>query len=93
MSLSTTRAMNYFLNFIALGFNSSNSLITCDVPKGTLFLISINDTCCLSSILKFILFADGTNLFHSSKSIDDLQHVVNHEMAAFLSGLKQTGYH
>ena len=72
---------------------SSNGHITCGVPQGSilgplLFLIYINDICCASSVLKFILFADDTNLFYSSKSISDLQHVLNQEMAALSEWFK-----
>ena len=42
----------------------------------------------LISVLKFVLFADDTNLFYSSKSISDLQHVLNHEMAALSEWFK-----
>jgi len=33
-------------------------------------------------VLNSILFADDTNLFYSSKSISELQQVLNNEMAA-----------
>jgi len=56
------------------------------------FVIYINDTCCSSRILKFILFADDTNLFHSSKSIDDLKQVLNHEMAALSEWFNTRSY-
>ena len=59
--------------------------IKCGVPQGSvlgplLFVLYINDIVNSSSILKFILFADDTNLFHSSKSPDDLLKTVNCEL-------------
>jgi len=88
---------NYLTNrvqFVSIeNVYSSSGHITYGVPQGSilgplLFLIYINDICCSSSVLKFILFADDTNLFYSSKSISDLQHVLNHEMAALSEWFK-----
>jgi len=36
----------------------------------------------------YFLFADDTNLFHLSKNINALQHVLNHEMAALSEWFK-----
>ena len=58
------------------------------IQSNPIRLIYINDICCSSSVLKFILFADDTNLFYSSECINDLQHVLNHEMAAFAEWFK-----
>ena len=74
-------------------FFSSNGHIACGVPQGSilgplLFLIYINDIYCSSYALKFILFADDTNLFYSSKSVSDLQRVLNHEMTALSEWFK-----
>ena len=58
-----------------------------------LFLIYVNDICCSSSVLNFIVFADDTNLFYSSKSISELQRVLNHEMAALSEWFKAIGFY
>ena len=48
--------------------------VTCGVPQGSilgpkLFILYINDICNASTSLKFILFADDTNVFYSGVDI------------------------
>jgi len=82
------------VQFVSIeNFYSSNGHIACGVPQGSihgllLLLIYINDICCSSYVLKFILFADDTNLFYLSKSVSDLRHVLNHKMAALSEWFK-----
>ena len=45
-----------------------------------LFLLYINDICNVSNLLKFVLFADDTNIFCSSTSLHDLQDTINREL-------------
>ena len=67
--------------------NASSSLmdITCGVPPGSilgplLFILYMNDIVNCSGILYFLLFADDTNIFYSSKNHIDLMKTVNDEL-------------
>ena len=71
---------------MAHGHSSSMRYITCGVPQGSvlgpvLFLLYINDICNISSLVKFVLFADDTNIFCSSNSLHDLHNLLNRELA------------
>ena len=71
---------------IADDHSSGMRLITCGVPQGSvlgpvLFLLYINDICNVSNLLKFVLFADDTNIFYSSTSLHDSRDTINRELA------------
>ena len=64
---------------------SNKSKITTGVPQGSilgplLFIPYINDICNSSELLRFILYADDTNIFYSSENIDLLCNTVNDKL-------------
>ena len=87
---------NYLTNrnqyVLADGHSSGMRLITCGVPQGSVlgpvvFLLYINDICNVSNLLKFVLFADDTNIFCSSTRLHDLQYTINRELAKLFVSL------
>ena len=64
--------------FVQIGDYKSDLLtILCGVPQGSvlgpkLFILYINDLCNVSKLLKFILFADDTNIFRHGDNLDIL---------------------
>jgi len=72
---------------------SKNKIITCGVPQGSilgplLFILYINDLIQSSKILRFIMFADDTNLFYSHKDLNELSRIVNLELVKVSTWLK-----
>ena len=74
--------------------HDSNSLpLTCGVPQGSilgplLFLLYVNDLPNASSLLTFHLFADDTNIYYSSKNLDDLESKLNNELKIVAEWMK-----
>ena len=72
--------------FVQAGAIKTSSLDSiCGVSQGSilgplLFIIYVNDFCCVSKIFEPIIFADDTNLFFSHKSIKELFHIANLEL-------------
>ena len=72
---------------------SSRCTITTGVPQGSilgplLFLLYINDISNSSAILKFILFADDTNIFYSCENFERLCSSVNRELREVIQWFK-----
>ena len=88
---------NYLTNreqyVIYNNFLSSKCTITTGVPQGSilgplLFLLYINDISNSSAILKFILFADDTNIFYSCENFESLCTTVNRELREVIQWFK-----
>jgi hypothetical protein len=88
-------AKNWFVSYLSSRYqyvsiedaDSEKALINCGVPQGSilgplLFLIYINDITNCAKFLKFILFADDTNLFYSAKNLIELESTINSELAS-----------
>ena len=64
---------------------SANLSIVSGVAQGRtvapiLFIICINDVVLSSKALRYVLYADDTNVFMSSKSVNSLINTINLEM-------------
>ena len=72
--------------FVNIGECSSDLIqISCGVPQGSvlgpkLFILYINVICNVSKLLKFILFADDTNILYSDSNVHNLISIINHEL-------------
>ena len=61
--------------------NSDMRNISYGVPQGSIlghkiFILYINDICNISILVKFILFADDTNIFHVNSNISRLNETI-----------------
>ena len=73
--------------------NSENLPVNCGGSQGSIlgplsFLLYINDTSNISSIIDIILFADDTNIFLSDKCLTTLESRVNTEIQKISRWLK-----
>ena len=65
---------------------SSCKDIVCGIPQGSilgpkLFILYINDICNVSTLLKYVLFADDTNLLYEHENYETLCMNVNNELS------------
>ena len=87
------RAKDWFYSYLSKrqqyvsynGHKSGLSSTSCGVPQGSilgplLFLIYINDIIHSSQYLKFVLFADDSNLYLSNDNLNDLTTMLNQEL-------------
>ena len=78
--------------FAKIGDSSSNALgVSCGVPQGSVqgpIFSYINDTCNVSKIFKFGLFADDTHILYSDENVKKLNNVVNSEQTTAVSSLR-----
>ena len=67
---------------------SSLENIVCGIPQGilgpVLFIININYICNVSNILKFVLFANDTNIFTSKNDIAEQYCETNRELNIYI---------
>ena len=65
--------------------NSDLLNVLCGVPQGSilgpkLFILYVNDICNISKILKFVIFADDTNIFCSGHDAMQLSRYLSNEL-------------
>ena len=71
---------------------SSYQTVKCGIPQGSilgplLFIMYINDISNSSNLLNFILFADDTNIFYSSKDLSNAKNTLHHELEKVIDWL------
>jgi hypothetical protein len=72
--------------FVSIDDSESKLMdVLCGVPQGSilgpkLFILYINDICNVSKLLKFVLFADDTNIFCSGENMEHLSKIISEEL-------------
>ena len=91
---------NYLLSryqsVIINGKNSTSKPVTAGVPQGSilgplLFLLYINDLPLVSSIIKFLLYADDTALYIIGSNLQDIINIMNTELVKITRWLEANG--
>ena len=78
--------LHNILQYVNIEDNNSDLLnVICGVLQGSilgpkLVILYINDLCNISTLLKFILFTDATNIFCSGKNPTQLSKIINTEL-------------
>ena len=83
-----------------VSFDATDSTLRnmiCGLPQRSilgakLFIMYINDICNVSPVLKFILFADDTNIFCSGSDLVQLSIIVSNELEKLNYGLQLISY-
>ena len=85
--ISSSKQISFYLAIVNILTMCASILlnVTCGVPQGSilgpkLFILYINDICNASSSLKFILFADDTNVFYSGVDIQTICECISREL-------------
>ena len=65
--------------------NSEAMNVVCGVPQGSIlgpkhFILYVNDICNVSSLLRFVLFADDTNLFLSGDDVKEISKTLSKQL-------------
>ena len=65
--------------------NSEAMSVVCGVPQGSilgpkLFILYVNDICNVSSLLRFVLFADDTNIFLSGDDVKEISKTLSKQL-------------
>ena len=94
--------MNYLSNryqFVSINNTSSSFLrIECGVPQGSilgpiLFILYINDLPRVSTKLKFLLYADDTNILYENTDANAIIKTINMEMPKLMEWIKSNKLH
>ena len=98
--------LNWFINylsnrypFVSINNTSSSFLrIECGVPQGSilgpiLFILYINDLPRVSTKLKFLLYADDTNILYENTNAKTTIKTINMEMPKIIQWLKSNKLH
>ena len=94
--------MNYLSNrhqFVSINNTSSSFLrMECGVPQGSilgpiLFLLCINDLPRESTKLKFLLYADDTNILYENTDTKTIQKTIDMEMPKIIEWPKSNKLH
>ena len=93
--------MNYLSNrhqFMSINNTSSSFLrIECGLPQGSilgpiLFILYINDLPRISTKLKFLLYADDTNILYENTDANDIIKTINIEMPKIMEWFSPINY-
>ena len=65
--------------------NSEAMNVVCGVPQGSilgpnLFILYVNDICNVSSLLRFVLFADDTNILLSGDDVKEISKTLSKQL-------------